>query len=293
MSEELKVFMNGTFVPTSEAKVSVYDHGLLYGDGIFEGIRAYNGRVFRLEAHIDRLFDSAKMIYLDISMTKQEVMDAVIDTLRINNLEDAYVRLVVTRGVGDLGFSVKKCKGARTMFIIAKPASAFVNPEGITAITSTIRRVPPEVFSPNIKSLNYLNNILAHTEAEMHGTDEAVMLDMHGNVAEGTGSNIFMVKDDKLITPPFINSLRGITREVVLEVLTDEYHYSMKTEVRNFSLFELYAADEIFVTGTADEIAPILKLDGRLIADGKRGKHTLELQSEFKGYVSRNGYPIY
>lgn len=288
---ELKVFVNGEFVPSSEAKVSVYDHGLLYGDGIFEGIRAYNGRVFKLYEHINRLYDSAKMINLDIGIDKKVMIDYVLDTLRINKLEEAYIRLIVTRGIGTLGLDPKSCK-TPTIIIIAQPMEPIADPKGIKTITSSMRRIPPSVFSPNIKSLNYLNNVMAKMEATARGVDEAIFLDINGNVAEGSAENIFMIKDRVLITPPFIHSLRGITRDTILE-LAEEIRSTDKIEVRDFSIFELYAADEVFLTGTAAEIAPVIEIDGRKINDGRPGCKTVELQEEFRSLVNRSGIKIY
>lgn len=290
---EQLIYINGNFLPKNEAKISVFDHGILYGDGIFEGIRAYNGRVFKLQEHIDRLFDSAKMINLNIGKDKIDIHEAVINTLRANNLNEAYIRLVVTRGVGTLGLDPKSCPKS-TIIIIAEPMSPIANPKGIKCITAgTVRRMPYAALSPNIKSLNYLNNVLAKMEATIKGVDEAVVLDMNGNVAEGSAENIFMVKDNILITPPHIISLKGITRETVLDELAPQSYEVEHIEIRNISLFELYAADEVFMTGTAAEIAPVVEIDGHKIGDGRPGMVTLELQKEFKELVNYNGTNIY
>lgn len=286
---ELKIFVNGEFIPSSEAKISVYDHGILYGDGIFEGIRAYNGRVFKLYEHINRLYDSAKMINLDIGIDKKVMIDNVLATLRINNLTEAYIRLVVTRGFGTLGLDPKNCTKP-TIFIIAQPMAPIADPKGIKTITSSMRRIPPSVFSPNIKSLNYLNNVMAKMEATQRGVDEAIFLDLNGNVAEGSAENIFMIKNNILITPPYIHSLRGITRDTILKLA--ESLSLKKIEVRDFSIFELYTADEVFLTGTAAELAPVIEIDGRKIADGKPGWNTLELQKTFKELVNTTGIKI-
>lgn len=286
---ELKVFINGEFIPSSEAKISVYDHGILYGDGIFEGIRAYKGRVFKLYQHINRLYDSAKMINLDIGIDKKVMIDNVLATLRINNLNEAYIRLVITRGPGHLGLDPKNCIKP-TIFIIAQPMAPIADPKGIKTITSSMRRIPTSVFSPNIKSLNYLNNVMAKMEATQRGVDEAIFLDLNGNVAEGSAENIFMIKNAIMITPPYIHSLRGITRDTILELA--ESLGLKKIEVRDFSIFELYTADEVFLTGTAAELAPVIEIDGRKIADGKPGWNTLELQKLFKELVNTTGIKI-
>ncbi len=285
---ELKIFINGIFVPTSEAKISVSDHGLLYGDGVFEGIRAYNGRVFKLRQHINRLYDSAKMIKLDVGCTKEQMVDAVLETLRVNKLNEAYIRLVVTRGEGDLSIDCSNCKKS-TIIIIAKPLPAFLSFSGIKLITSSMRRIPISVFSPNIKSLNYLNNVLCKMEAKMHGADESIILDMNGYVSECAGDNVFMVKDNVLITPHHVNSLKGITRETLLDIASVK---GFKIDIRNISIFEMYAADEVFVTGTAVEIAPVIEIDGRKIGNGKPGNITLLLQKEFINYVNSVGTTI-
>ena len=291
---ELKVFHNGNFIPASQPCVSPQDHGILYGDGIFEGIRAYNGRVFKLKQHIDRLFDSAKMINLKIPCTKPQMMDAVCETLRVNKLTDAYIRLLVTRGEGDLSIDYSSCKNP-TVIIIAKPLPAFADPKGIKAITSSMRRIPISVFSPNIKSLNYLNNVLCKMEAKQHGAGEAIILDMNGYVTEGSGDNIFMIKDKVLITPPHVNGLKGITRDAILHIAQTASYEIFAIDIRNISIFEVYAADEVFVTGTAAELAPVIELDGRKIGDGKPGMITLKLQEQFKEYIAdkQNGTSIY
>jgi branched-chain amino acid aminotransferase len=293
---ELKVFIDGNFIDASKARINVQNHGLLYGDGIFEGIRAYNGRVFKLTEHIDRLFDSAKMIKLNIGCTKEQMSDAVCETLRVNKLNEAYIRLLVTRGDGDLSIDCSSCKTS-TIIIIAKPLPAFMNASGVKLITSSMRRIPISVFSPNIKSLNYLNNVLCKMEAKMRGADEAVILDMNGYVSECAGDNIFMIKDNVLVTPHHVNSLKGITRETLLDMANEESWYVEdgyinKVEIRNISIFEMYAADEVFITGTAAELAPVIEIDGRKIGDGNPGKITLKLQDKFKKYVNSVGIPI-
>lgn len=290
MSNELKIYIDGKFLPKSEAKISVTDHGLLYGDGIFEGIRAYNGRVFKLVEHINRLYDSAKMINLNIGIEKEKMINNVLETLRINNLNEAYIRLVVTRGDGTLGLDPASCPKS-TIIIIAQPMSPIADPKGIRCITSSMRRISPSVFSPNIKSLNYLNNVLAKMEATQRGCTEAIFLDINGNVCEGSAENIFMIKNGILITPPYIHSLRGITRDTILEISRDSSNF-IDVQERDVSIFEFYAADEVFMTGTAAELAPVVEIDGRKIGDGKPGELTLLLQEEFKRLVNNSGTKI-
>ncbi|MBW6470269.1 MAG: branched-chain-amino-acid transaminase [Methanosarcinaceae archaeon] len=283
---ELLIYSNGVYVPKSQATTSLYDHGFLYGDGVFEGIRAYNGRVFKLDEHIDRLYDSAKAIALKIPMSKEEMKDAILETLRKNNLTDAYIRPIVSRGVGDLGLDPRKCP-VPNIYIITQEWGAMYGDlyeVGLTAITVAIRRNAPDALSPNIKSLNYLNNILAKIEANEKGGDEAIFLDNNGYVSEGSGDNIFVVKNGKVVTPPTINNLRGITRAAAIDILKEMDHSI--TEV-NIGMFDLYTADEIFVTGTAAESAPITKVDGRVIGDGKPGPITKKMIEAFE-YITQN-----
>ncbi|RZN36078.1 MAG: branched-chain-amino-acid transaminase [Methanosarcinales archaeon] len=284
----LQIYANGDFVPQDQAVTSIYDHGFLYGDGVFEGIRAYNGRVFRLDEHIDRLYDSAKAILLKIPLTKAEMKDAVLETLRVNNLTDAYIRPIVSRGVGDLGLDPEKC-AAPNIFIITQPWGAMYGDlyeKGLTAVTVTVRRNAPESLSPNIKSLNYLNNILAKIEANQNGGDEAIMLDVHGNISEGSGDNIFVVKNGVISTPPTLNNLRGITRACVIEIA---HGLGWQVHETNFGLFDVYTADEVFVTGTAAEVAPITDVDGRTVGDGGVGSITKKLMQEFEELTRTDG----
>lgn len=288
----LLIYLNGKFVPKNEAKTSVYDHGFLYGDGVFEGIRAYNGRVFRLDQHLDRLWDSAKAIALKIPLTREEMKEAILETLRRNKLKDAYIRPIVSRGDGDLGLDPRKCPKPN-IFIITQEWGAMYGDlyeKGLTAITVGIRRNPPEALPPNIKSLNYLNNILAKIEANEKGADEAVILDTHGNISEGSGDNIFIVKNGKILTPPTLNNLRGITRAAAIELAGKLGYNLMET---NLGLFDLYTADEVFVTGTAAEIAPVTKIDGRTIGEGRPGRITTDLMGAFKKLTETEGTPIY
>ncbi len=285
------IYLDGKFVPAEEAAVSVYDHGLLYGDGVFEGIRAYNGRVFRLEEHVKRLYDSAKAIMLEIPMTEAEMAAAILETLRKNGLKDAYIRPLVTRGVGDLGLDPRKCAKPTVMIISQKWDAMYVDlyEVGLTAITVTVRRNSPAALPPNIKSLNYLNNILAKIEANVKGGNEAIFLDDAGNVSEGSGDNIFVVKDGEISTPHTANNLKGITRLAVIEVALAK-GYEVKDA--NLGLFDLYTADEIFVTGTAAEVAPVTKIDGRVISGGRPGPVTKDLIEGFKEMTMTTGTPI-
>ena len=292
MSSE-KIFLNNELVEKEEAKVSVFDHGFLYGDGIFEGIRAYNGRVFRFEEHLTRLYESAKAIKLDIPLDREEMKEAVLKTIRANELEDAYIRLVVSRGVGDLGLDPQKCDEP-TVLIIASdielyPEDFYEN--GLEVATVPTRRNIPEALNPRIKSLNYLNNILAKIEANQAGVLEAIMLNNEGYVAECTGDNIFIIKDDKLITPPtYIGALKGIKRGVVLEV-APEFGLEVSEEV--FTRHDLYTADECFLTGTAAEVIPVVTIDDRQIGSGEPGAYTKELIEKFRDLANSEGTPIY
>jgi len=277
----MKIYIDGEFYAKEDAKVSVFDHGLLYGDGIFEGIRVYNGTVFRLAEHIDRLFSSAQAILLDIGMTHADVMKAVEDTVKANERENAYIRLVVTRGVGDLGINPYLCKKASVIIIVGDislyPEEFYKN--GIAIITSSVRRISPDQFDTRIKSLNYLNNILAKIEAVQAGCMEAVMLASDGYVAECTADNIFVVKKGVVCTPhSHGSSLEGITRGAVMDAAGN-----LKIECRETRLtqYDLYTSDEVFITGTGAEIMPVTKIDGRVIGNGECGPVTASLRKEF------------
>jgi branched-chain amino acid aminotransferase len=286
----MKVYINGRFYDKEDAKISVFDHGLLYGDGVFEGIRAYNRLVFKLKEHIDRLFESAHTIMLKMPLTKEQMIKAVASTLKENNLKDAYIRLVVTRGEGDLGLDPRKCAGHATLIIITDkvalyPDKLYKNGLEIIAVP-TIRNLP-EALNPQIKSLNYLNNILAKIEAINAGFDEAIMLDSLGYVAECTGDNIFIVKRNELYTPPqCMGTLRGITRDAVLEIARKS---KIPVHEHVLTRHELYISDECFLTGTAAEIIPVVKVDGRIIGSGKPGKLTLSLTKKFKELTKKEG----
>lgn len=285
----LKVYFNGELIEKDEAKVSIFDHGLLYGDGVFEGIRSYNRRVFRLSQHIDRLFASAKAIRLDIGMTKKAMMDAVTKTLAANGLDNSYIRLVVTRGPGDLGLDPRKCPKP-TIFIITDkiklyPEELYQN--GMPIIIARTRRNHPETLSPKIKSLNYLNNILAKVEAIDAGTEEALMLTIDGYVVECTGDNIFFVKGGTIMTPPAeLGALEGITQDAVLELSGKR---GIRVERKMILPEEMYKAEECFLTGTAAEIIPVVKIDGKNIGSGKPGSVTKELRQDFRKLTQTDG----
>jgi branched-chain amino acid aminotransferase len=286
----MKVYINGKFYEKNEAKISVFDHGLLYGDGVFEGIRSYNRLVFKLKEHIDRLFESAQSIMLKIPLTKEQLIKAVIATLKGNNLKDAYIRLIVTRGEGDLGLDPRKCAGKASVIIIADKIALYPEKfykEGLKIVTVPTIRNLPEALNPQIKSLNYLNNILAKIEATNAGSDEAIMLDSLGYVAECTGDNIFIVKRDNLYTPPqCMGTLRGITRDTVLEIARKD---RIPVHEHVITRHEVYISDECFLTGTAAEIIPVVMVDGRTIGTGKPGKLTLSLIKKFRELTKKEG----
>jgi len=286
------IYLDGKFVPREEAKVSVFDHGFLYGDGVFEGIRAYNGRVFRLEDHLDRLYDSAKTIDLEVPVSKAEFGEIILETLRKNNLREAYIRPVVSRGIGDLGLDPLKCPKP-TIVVIAVEWGAMYGDlyeKGLKAITVSVRRNPAQALPPNVKSLNYLNNIFAKIEANYKGGDEAIFFDTNGYISEGSGDNIFVVKNGEIITPPTLNNLRGITRMVALESAAS---LGITVKEQNIGFYDMYSADEVFVTGTAAEVAPIVLIDGRSIGSGRPGPVTRQLMAAFKAVTEREGTPIY
>ncbi|HEY5040650.1 MAG TPA: branched-chain-amino-acid transaminase [Verrucomicrobiae bacterium] len=289
----MKIFIDGKFCSERDAKVSVFDHGLLYGDGVFEGIRAYNGRVFKLKEHIDRLFSSAKAILLDIPMTRAGVMQATIETIRANKLRDCYVRLVVTRGVGTLGLNPRSCKNPSIIIIAGKiqvyPAELYARGMDIVTVP-TVRNLHSAV-NPAIKSLNYLNNILAKIEANNAGVEEAVMLNAEGFVAECTADNLFIVKNGELFTPPnSAGALYGITRGTVMELAAQ---LGVKVSETNLTRYDLFNADECFLTGTGAEIMPVIKIDGRVIGNGQPGALTLKLSEEYDALTKVSGEPIY
>ncbi|HGJ64530.1 TPA: branched-chain-amino-acid transaminase [bacterium] len=290
----LLIYLNGDFVPKEEAKVSVFDHGLLYGDGVFEGIRSYNGRVFRLDEHLQRLYDSAKVIRLKIPLSIDEMKEKILETLRLNKLSDAYIRAVVTRGVGDLGLDPDKCSKEGFVFIITDKIVLYDEQfykNGLNVITVPTRRNVPEALNPRIKSLNYLNNILAKIEAKNGNVIEAIMLNSDGYVVECTGDNIFIIKNGSLYTPPtYIGALEGITRDAVMEIARK---IGMNVEEKIFNRYEVYVSDECFLTGTAAEVIPVVMVDGRIIGDGQPGEITQKLTTEFRKLTQNTGTPIY
>ena len=292
-SEELTIYLDGEFLPQSEAKVSVFDHGLLYGDGIFEGIRFYNGRVFRLEEHHDRLWDSARSICLEIPMSKEEMTDALLETIRQNGLRDGYIRQIVTRGVGNLGLNPVGCKRPSVIIIAATislyPEEVYRN--GLTIVTCATRRSGAATLNPAVKSLNYLNNVMARIEANLAGADEALMLNDAGNVAECTADNVFIIKKGQIFTPPIsAGALRGITRGVVFEIAAE---LGVKITETDITRHDVFVADECFLTGTAAEVIPVIKADGRPIGTGKPGPITGKTIARFRELVRASGTPIY
>ncbi len=286
------IYIDGKFYTKDNAKISVYDHGLLYGDGVFEGIRAYNGRVFRLDEHIDRMFDGARAIMLTPPVSKDGMKEIILETLRKNNLRDAYIRPVITRGVGDLGLDPNKCPKPTVICITETWGAMYgdLYEKGLTAITVSVRRNAPEALPTNIKSLNYLNNILAKIEANVKGGNEAIIFDVRGNLSEGSGDNIFIVKNG-VITTPFVQiNLRGVTRSAVFELAGK---MDMPICEANMGYFDMYTADEVFVTGTAAEICPVTKIDGRVIGNGLAGPVTKKLMAAYKELTMTTGTPIY
>jgi len=289
----MKIYVDGKYCDEKGARISVFDHGLLYGDGIFEGIRAYNGRVFRLKEHIDRLFYSAKAILLNIPMSHAEVMHAVVETCRQNNLRDGYIRLVVTRGVGTLGLNPNRCKDPSVIIIADKiqlyPPELYE--KGMAIVTVPTVRNLHSALNPAIKSLNYLNNILAKIEANNAGCEEAIMLNAEGFVSECTGDNVFIVKAGQLLTPPLsAGALYGITRGVVIGLGREE---GMVVAEPNLTRYDLFNADECFLTGTGAELIPIVKIDGRVVGDGKPGAATRRLVERYRALTKVSGEPIY
>jgi branched-chain amino acid aminotransferase len=287
MDKELLVYMDGKFTPRSKAVVSVFDHGLLYGDGIFEGVRAYNGSVFRLVDHISRLYDSAKSIRLKIPLTKHEMSEAVLETLRRNQLRDAYIRLVVTRGPGDLGVDPSLCKSP-TIFIIAEPMASVLGPREpkvLKMMVSSYRRDPVDATSHEVKTLNYMNSILAKMEAGSAGADDAILLDHRGFVSEGSVTNIFLVKDGRIATPSTAAGiLHGITRDRFIGLCSD---LGIEVEVRDVTPFELTTADEVFLVGTKSELMAVGSISGAKVGAGGAGPITARLYKEFSKVVQR------
>jgi branched-chain amino acid aminotransferase len=293
VAQAMKVYIDGKYYSERDAKVSVFDHGLLYGDGIFEGIRAYHGRVFKLKEHIDRLFCSAKAILLDMPWSHAHIMKATVETCRMNKVRDGYIRLVVTRGIGTLGLNPNRCKNPSLIIIAGKiqlyPPELYENGMGIVTVP-TVRNLHSAV-NPAIKSLNYLNNILAKIEANNSGCEEAVMLNAEGYVAECTGDNLFIIKGNRLLTPPLsAGALYGITRGVVMEIADES---GLQVSEPNLTRYDLFNADECFLTGTGAEVVPVVKIDGRVIGSGKPGPITRKLETQYRALTKVSGEPIY
>lgn len=289
----MKIYIDGEFYDKENAKISVFDHGLLYGDGVFEGIRFYNGRVFRLEEHIDRLFDSARAIALNIGMEKSAVIEATLETIRQNNLQDGYIRLVVTRGVGDLGLNPMLCPKSSMIIIASKITlySADKYENGLEVVTCATRRIPHGALSPMVKSLNYLNNVMAKIEAQNAGAGEGLMLNEQGFVSECTGDNIFIIKNGVISTPPIAaGALAGVTRAVVFDLAAE---FGIPIREPMMTRYDIFTADECFLTGTAAEVIPAVKLDTRPIGDGKPGPLTRRLIARFRELTASTGTPIY
>lgn len=286
------VYINGNFYEKESAKISVFDHGFLYGDGVFEGIRAYNGKVFLLDEHIDRFYASGQVIMLDLILTKEEMKKAVIETLRKNNLKEGYIRLVASRGDGDLGLDPMNCKKANIVIIVDKlniyPQDFY--DKGMSTIIASTRKNCPDAISPRVKSLNYLNNIFAKIEARQSNVKEAIILNKEGYVCECTGDNIFIVSNGIVKTPPtYLGALEGCTRNFVIDLAKN-----LKLEIREmpFTQYELYTADECFLTGTAAEIIPVIKIDDRIIGKGIPGNITKLIIKNFKENVDAKGTEI-
>lgn len=289
----MKIFIDGKYYGERDAKVSVFDHGLLYGDGIFEGIRIYHGRIFKLKEHIDRLFYSAKAILLNMPMSHEQIMRATVETCRKNKLKDGYIRLVVTRGVGNLGLNPNKCKTASVIIIADKiqlyPPEYYQR--GLEIVTVPTTRNLHSALNPAIKSLNYLNNILAKIEANNAGCEEAIMLNAEGFVAECTGDNVFIVKNGEVFTPPLsAGALYGITRGTVMDLAREA---GLTVSEPTLTRYDLFNADECFLTGTGAEIVPVVKIDGRVIGTGKPGKVTRTLEARYHALTKTSGEPIY
>ncbi|MDN4072694.1 MULTISPECIES: branched-chain-amino-acid transaminase [Fictibacillus] len=291
--QEQWVYVDGEFVLKEDAKVSVYDHGFLYGDGVFEGIRVYNGNVYRIDEHLKRLFESAQSIMLTIPHTKEELTKIIVETLQKNQYRDAYIRLVISRGRGNLGLDPFSC-AKPGVIVIAEQLALFpkkLYETGIEIVTVASRRNRADVLSPKVKSLNYLNNILVKIEANLAGVSEALMLNDQGYVAEGSADNVFIVKGNSIKTPPgYLGALEGITRNAILEIAS-ELGYRVSEEP--FTRHDVYVADEVFLTGTAAEVIAVIKVDGRVIGEGVPGKHTNTLLQMFRQRVVEEGVKVY
>ena len=292
-AKEATIYIDGKFFPEADAKISVFDHGLLYGDGIFEGIRFYNGRVFRLEEHLERLWDSARSICLEIPIGRGEMTEALLETIRQNDLREGYIRLVVTRGVGNLGLNPTQCKRPSIIIIATTIAlySKEVCEKGLTVVTCATRRTGSAALNPAVKSLNYLNNVMARIEANLAGADEALMLNEAGNVAECTADNVFIIKRGQIFTPPIsAGALRGITRAVVFDIAAE---LGLRISEIDITRHDVFVADECFLTGTAAEIIPVIKADSRVIGTGKPGPISTRMIARFREITRESGTPIF
>ncbi|WCR29637.1 branched-chain-amino-acid transaminase [Paenibacillus thiaminolyticus] len=287
------IYLNGQYVTKENATISVYDHGFLYGDGIFEGIRVYSGNIFKCREHLERLYDSAKSIMLDIPLPLEEMQDAMVETIRRNDLRDGYIRLIVSRGAGNLGLDPRRCPQASVIIIVEQlaiyPEEAYRN--GLRTVSVSQRRNIPDALNPKIKSLNYLNNILVKIQANLADVGEAIMLNAQGYVAEGSSDNIFVIKKGVVYTPPcYLGALEGITRAAIME-LCGKLGYTLKEEP--FTLHDVYVADEVFFTGTAAEVIAVREVDGRIIGSGQAGPMTLNLLKHFREIVTQDGVKVY
>lgn len=292
MSEQW-IYLDGEFVTKENAKVSVFDHGFLYGDGIFEGIRIYNGNIFKCKEHLDRLYDSAKSIDLVIPLAYDELLEAMAETIRRNDMRNGYIRIVVSRGAGNLGLDPRRCPKPTVLIIVEQLAiyseEAYLN--GLKAVSVAQRRNIPDALNPKIKSLNYLNNILVKIQSNFAGADEAIMMNAQGYVTEGSGDNIFIVKNGVVTTPPcYLGALEGITGQAIID-LCDKLGIKLKEEP--FSMHDVYIADEVFFTGTAAEVIAAREIDGRMIGKGQAGPITLQLLEEFRKIVDQDGYKVW
>lgn len=285
----MTIYVNGEYLPGPKAKISVFDRGLLYGDAVFEGIREYDGKVFKLDEHIDRLYESAQVIALKIPVGKEELKEIILEVLRRNYLRNAHIRPIVTRGCGGMGVDPSN-SNQPTLIVFAHEWAPFLGDKGISVKTVSIRRTPPQSIDSRVKHVGYLNNVLAKLEAKVSHADEALILDINGYVAEGPGSNFLIVKDGVVISPTTLNILNGITRRTVLQ-LADELGYP--TEEKNITLGDVYTADEAFMSGTGAEIVPIATVDGRTIGQEAPGEVTCKLISAFRELVKREGTPVY
>ncbi|WP_405083557.1 branched-chain-amino-acid transaminase [Paenibacillus psychroresistens] len=287
------IYLNGSYVQKENAMISVYDHGFLYGDGIFEGIRIYNGNIFKCKEHLDRLYDSAKSIMLDIPLAYEEMKSVLIETVRKNELRDGYIRLVVSRGPGDLGLDPRRSPKANVVIIVEQlaiyPEEAYLN--GLKTVSVSTRRNIPDALNPKIKSLNYLNNILVKIQANLAGVGEAIMLNSQGFVAEGSSDNIFIIKRGIVFTPPcYCGALEGITRAAIIEICQK---IGIPCKEEPFTLHDVYVADEVFFTGTAAEVIAVREVDARTIGEGKAGPITTRLLKEFRAVVEVDGAKVY